>query len=213
MWVGGSKNERDSHKEYCNMIAREPWLYLFFAALLLLAAYVVFRKIVRRDYLTKGELGWPASLLQLLIFAGLMCLPYLFYPPEWAYFWDLGNNSTWNAYLGFLLIILGIIVAFGTMAWFGMGRAFGRQRAGLINSGPYRWSRNPQILGGYLLVIGTALLRSPSLFALGWVVLYGVIGHMMILTEEEYLKIQFGEVYDQYCAQVPRYLSLETRVK
>lgn len=187
------------------MIARESWMYLFSAALLLFAAYVVFRKVVRREYLTKGELSWPVSLLQLLIFIGLMSLPYLFYPPEWANFWDFGDNPTWNIHLGFFLIVLGFVVAFGTMVWFGMGRAFGRQRAELIHSGPYRWSRNPQILGGYLLVIGTAILRSPSLYTLSWIILYGVIVHMMILTEEEYLQIQFGEVYDQYCAQVPRY--------
>ena len=187
------------------MMDRGPWLYLGLAALLLLAAYVVFRRVVRREYLTKGELSWPVSLLQLLIFIGLMSLPYLFYPPEWVNFWDLGENPTWNAYLGFLLIILGFIIAFGTMAWFGMGRAFGRQKAEMIQSGPYRLSRNPQILGGYLLVIGVALQR-PSLYALSWVVLYGIIGHLMILTEEEYLQLQFGEAYEQYCAQVPRYL-------
>jgi protein-S-isoprenylcysteine O-methyltransferase Ste14 len=189
------------------MTAREPWFCLLFAALLLLGAYVVFRKVVCRAYLTKGELSWPVSLLQLLIFAGLMCLPYLFNPPEWANFWELGENPSWNAYLGLLLIILGFIVAFGTMAWFGLGRAFGRRRAGLVQSGPYCWSRNPQILGGYLLVIGAALQR-PSLYALGWVVLYGIIGQMMIRTEEKYLQMQFGEGYEQYCAQVPRYIRL-----
>jgi protein-S-isoprenylcysteine O-methyltransferase Ste14 len=190
------------------MIAREPWLYLFFDALLLFAAYIVFRKIVRRDYLTKGKLSWPAALLQLLIFMGLMCLPYLYNPPEWAYFWDFeAASESWLGYLGFILIILGFVVAFGTMFWFGLRRAFGRQTAGLIQNGPYRWSRNPQILGGYLLVIGTVVQR-PSLYALGWVLLYGIIAQMMIVTEEEYLQIQYGEAYDQYCAHVPRYLRI-----
>jgi protein-S-isoprenylcysteine O-methyltransferase Ste14 len=189
------------------MIVREPWLYLLFAALLLLAAYVVFRKLVRREYLMKGELSWPVSLLQLLIFMGLMCLPYLFYPPEWANFWQLGEDPSWNAYLGLLLVLLGFVIAFGTMAWFGLGRAFGRRRTGLVQSGPYRWSRNPQILGGYLLVAGIALQR-PSLYVVSWIVLYGMIGHMMILSEEENLWRQFGEDYDQYCRQVPRYLGL-----
>jgi protein-S-isoprenylcysteine O-methyltransferase Ste14 len=186
------------------MTAREPWLFLFFAVFLLLAAYVVFRKVVRREYLVKGELSWPVSLLQMLIFAGLMCLPYLFYSPDWVNFWDLGENQTGNAYLGFALIILGFIIAFVTMAWFGMGRAFGRQRAGLVQSGPYRWSRNPQILGGYLLVIGVALQR-PSLYVLGWVALYGIIGHMMILSEEEFLRKLYGDEYDHFCKRVARY--------
>ena len=105
------------------------------------------------------------------------------------------------------LSALGFVVAFGTMFWFGLRRAFGRQTAGLIQSGPYRWSRNPQILGGYLLVIGTVVQR-PSFYALGWVLLYGIIAQMMIVTEEEYLQIQYGEAYDQYCAHVPRYLRI-----
>ena len=190
------------------MTAREPWLYLIFAALLLIAAYVVFRKIVREDYLTKGGLSWPASFLQLFIFIGLMCLPSFYNPPDWSLFWNFENApELWLGYLGFFLIIAGFIVAFGTMFWFGMRRAFGMQATGLIQSGPYRWSRNPQILGGYLLVIGTAVQR-PSLYALSWVVIYGIVAQMMILTEEEYLRLQFGDVYDQYCTHVPRYLRI-----
>jgi protein-S-isoprenylcysteine O-methyltransferase Ste14 len=185
----------------------EPWLYLIFCILLLSLAYVVFRRVVRREYLTQGELSWPVSLLQLLIFVGLMSFPYLYNPPQWALFWDFECMHGWNAYLGFSLILLGLILTFGTMAWFGLRRAFGRQTAELTASGPYCWSRNPQILGGYLLVIGAALQR-PSLYALVWVLLYGLICHMMILTEEEYLRQQFGTVYDQYCAQVPRYFHL-----
>lgn len=190
------------------MMAWELWLYLFAAALLLLAAYIVFRKIVRKDYLIKGKLSWPVSLLQLLVFAALMALPYLYNPPDWALFWDFENASEpWRGYLGFSLIIGGFIVAFGTMFWFGMRRAFGRQTAGLVRGGPYRWSRNPQILGGYLLLLGTAVQR-PSLYALGWIALYGIVGHMMILTEEEYLQMQYGDAYHSYCAKVPRYLPI-----
>ena len=190
------------------MNTREPWLYLLFSVLLLFASYIVFRKIVRKDYLSNGELSWPASLLLLLIFAALMCLPYLYNSPDWAWFWDISRASAaWFGYLGCILIIAGFIVAFGTMFWFGMRRAFGRQTAGLVQNGLYRWSRNPQILGGYLLMIGTAVQR-PPLYALGWVGLYGIIGHVMILSEEEHLHVQYGDAYDQFCAQVPRYLRI-----
>ena len=99
----------------------------------------------------------------------------------------------------------GFVVAFGTMAWFGLRRAFGVQASGLVQSGPYRLSRNPQILGGYLLVLGVAL-QSPSLYSLGWIILYGIIGHMMIVTEEEYLAREYGTAYERYAEEVPRYL-------
>jgi protein-S-isoprenylcysteine O-methyltransferase Ste14 len=139
-----------------------PLLYLSFAAVLLFAAFIVFRKIVRRDYLVKGSLTWLSSLLQLLIFAAWMCIPYLYNPPEWPWFWNpVDTLGSWYVFMGFFLIVLGFVVAFGTMFWLGMRRAFGIQTQGLVQTGPYRYSRNPQILGGCLLVVGV-MLQWPS---------------------------------------------------
>jgi protein-S-isoprenylcysteine O-methyltransferase Ste14 len=76
---------------------------------------------------------------------------------------------------------------------------------GLTKKGPYRISRNPQILSGYLLIIGTSLQR-PSLYSLGWVLMYALITHWMIATEEEHLARIYGEEYEKYCLEVPRYL-------
>jgi len=178
-------------------------MILMIFVILLIAAYIVFRKIVRRDYLTKGGLTWLSSLLQLVIFTAVMCMPYLYNPPAWPWFWEL--DGTWNFAAGLALIMLGFIAAFGTMLWFGLRRAFGIKSSGLIRTGPYRFSRNPQILGGYLLVIGVSL-QWPSFYSLLWIALYAIIGHMMILTEEEFLTNQYGAAYTHYCQQVPRYL-------
>jgi protein-S-isoprenylcysteine O-methyltransferase Ste14 len=76
---------------------------------------------------------------------------------------------------------------------------------GLISTGPYRFTRNPQILGGYLLVIGVTV-QWPSWFMIVWIVLYGMISHWMVITEEEHLWALFGEEYVFYCRKVPRYL-------
>jgi len=174
--------------------------------LLVIAAYVVFRVIVRREYHLHGRLtGW-SSILQLLVFAGLMAFPYLFNPPEWALSWMLaGPTSRQQQILGLVIILLGFLVAFGTMGWFGMRRAFGIEAKGLISTGPYRFTRNPQILGGYLMVIGVTV-QWPSWFSIIWIVLYGVIVHWMVITEEEHLQASLGEEYVRYCHQVPRYL-------
>ena len=181
-------------------------IYLLSFVTLLLASCIVFRRFVRKDYMLKGGLTWLSSSLQLLIFFALMCFPYLYNPPDWEWFWRLGGTTrAFSRNIGFVLIFFGFMVAFGTMFWFGIRRAFGFQADGLIMSGPYRFSRNPQILGGYLLVIGVAL-QYPSWYAFGWVILYGAIVHMMILTEEEYLRGKYGKVYEGYCEKVPRYL-------
>ena len=181
-------------------------VYLILALLLLITAHVVFRRVVRRDYLHRGHLTLVSSFLQLLIFAGIMSFPYLFNPPEWPWFWRLeGPTVSQLQILGLVFIVLGFVVAFGTMAWFGFRRAFGFEVEGLICIGPYRISRNPQILGGYLLVIGT-IVQWPSWYALGWIILFGIIGHWMIITEEEYLRTKFGIEYELYCEHTPRYL-------
>ena len=58
-----------------------PAAFLAGVFLLLAFAYVVFRVIVRREYRLHGRLtGW-SSILQLLVFAGLMAFPYLVNPP------------------------------------------------------------------------------------------------------------------------------------
>jgi len=183
-----------------------PALFLMTALLLLGCAYFVFRLIVRRDYLLDGRLTWLSSSLQIFIFAGLFSFPYLFNSPEWPWFWMLaGPNTPLLETLGLIPILLGFVFAFGTMAWFGFQRAFGFETQGLIRTGPYRITRNPQILGGYLLVMGTTL-QWPSWFAVVWIILYGLIGHWMVLSEEEHLHAIFGEEYRLYCEQTPRYL-------
>ena len=129
-------------------------VYFASAIILLLASYFVFRRVVRRAYLQKGQLTPGASFLQLVIFTALMSFPILYNPPEWFEFWRLdGPSESLLLITGFVLILLGFGIAFGTMFWFGIGRAFGIQVEDLIKSGPYRFSRNPQILGGYLLVL------------------------------------------------------------
>lgn len=181
----------------------ENVVIILLAVLLLLLAYLIFRVIVRREYAEQGRLGKFASTAQLLIFAGLFCFPYVFLPPEWPWFWEQ-LEASFSRMAGFILILLGFGLAFGTMAWFGIRRAFGLHADALIQTGPYRFSRNPQILGGYLLIIGTAL-QWPSWYSLAWIGMYGVIGHWMILSEEEHLSSLFGNEYLNYCEAVPRY--------
>lgn len=74
---------------------------------------------------------------------------------------------------------------------------------------PRDWSRNPQLLGGFLAVIGVVVLW-PSLYALGWAAMYGIMGHWMVLAEEEHLRKQ-NEGYERYCRRVPRYFGFPRR--
>ena len=95
-----------------------------------------------------------------------------------------------------------LIIALGGL---GLSRSAGQESISLENSGLYRLSRNPQLMGGALLIIGYVLLWL-SWYSLGWFVLYLAMMHMMVLTEEGFLHAIHGEAYEQYCKRVPRYL-------
>ena len=181
-------------------------VYSVSAFLLIVIAFVIFRVVVRRDYQRKGRLTLVSSFLELLVWGLYMGFPCLYNPPEWAWFWSPNVPvSAFARVVGLLCIVVGLASAFGTMLWFGLRRAFGLRVKGLVQSGPYRVTRNPQLVGGSLLVIGAVVLW-PTCYALGWVVLYGIVAHMMVLTEEEHLRDVFGEEYERYCGRVPRYL-------
>jgi protein-S-isoprenylcysteine O-methyltransferase Ste14 len=182
------------------------FVYFSSAFLLIVIALAVFRVVVRRDYQRKGRLTFASSILQVLIWGLYMSFPYIYNPAEWVRI--LSPDVPVSALVrgaGLVCIAIGLVSAFGTMIWFGLRRAIGLQVNELLQRGPYRISRNPQLVGGSFLVIGTVLLW-PSWYALGWAMLYGVVGHLMVMTEEEHLREAYGEAYGKYCEQVPRYL-------
>jgi protein-S-isoprenylcysteine O-methyltransferase Ste14 len=193
------------------MISSRTIIYLASALLLILAAFLVFRVLVQRDYQRHGRLTPLSSALELLVWALFMGFPYLYNPPEWVWFWRRGVPvGPLLRSAGIICITAGLLSAFGTMFWFGLRRAFGLDVNQLVQSGPYRLSRNPQLVFGILLVVGTVILW-PSWYAVGWALLYGVIGHLMVLTEERHLRAVYGAEYDHFSAQVPRYLGRVTR--
>ena len=76
----------------------------------------------------------------------------------------------------------------------------------LVVGGPFRWIRNPGYVAVVALVIGQALV-----FGSGAVLAYAAIlaigFHLfVVLYEEPTLRRQFGEQYDAYCREVPRWI-------
>lgn len=181
-------------------------IYLLAASTLLASAFAVFRIKVRHDYRGKGRLTPFSSLLELLIWGMFFCFPYIYNPADWPWSNSAGVRAPFRI-SGSILVSAGIAFIVVTMLWFGIRRAFGLEVNELIQSGPYRICRNPQIVGGALLVVGSCLLL-PSWYALGWAGIYGLVAHMMVLTEEEHLRAAFGERYERYCQRVPRYLRM-----
>lgn len=181
------------------------WLVWLFV---LIFSILVFRLAVRRDYLRNGKLSWFSIILELLIFAGHANLYYLFLDLPWPELPPLPEYGAWGMLL-LILMTLGGILTLSFMAYLGFITAFGQKANELRQTGPYSWSRNPQILAYYLVVISFFLIY-PCLESAAWVLLYGIIAHIMIKTEEEHLLNVFGASYQEYCDRVPRYIRFPT---
>ncbi len=73
-----------------------------------------------------------------------------------------------------------------------------------VVEGPYRVSRNPQWLGLFLVLLGSAIAAGIWIYV-GIVVMVGIIYHMQILDEETVCIKKYGESYRKYMKRIPRY--------
>jgi protein-S-isoprenylcysteine O-methyltransferase Ste14 len=125
--------------------------------------------------------------------------------------------ARWRVPLGFLLGVaylvfcrptVKLLIAGGAVAALGVAlRAYAAghlvKNQSLAMSGPYACTRNPLYLGSALMGAGFALAGGRWILALACVVLFAAIYWPVIRREEEYLRREFGEVYDHYAQRVP----------
>jgi len=178
-------------------------LYMVSAFILVVFAFITFRIFVRRSYRQMGQLTWFSSSLEFLVFFSFGTFTWLDLPSGWP---PVDVNPILRTF-AWLCLTIGLSVMFILIFWFGWLRAMGQKVDALIQSGPYRITRNPQTVACGIAVVGYALLW-PSWHTIGWVILFSVIIHMMVLTEEEHLREIFRDEYVQYCARVPRYIGV-----
>ena len=182
--------------------------YLLSTGLVLSAAIYIFRIVVRRDYLQKGKLTPVSVFLETVIFFMLGGFPYLYVPREWpAVKLELSLEI-----VGWAILVAGLVLMLTGMGQLGVQRILGQGSNSLEQRGLYSFSRNPQILGCWLYVVGFTALW-PSWYALGWACLFWLVAHIMVLTEEEYLQSVFGEEFQKYCENVPRYIGRKSLIR
>lgn len=80
------------------------------------------------------------------------------------------------------------------------------ETAELVTSGVYTYMRNPMYIG-VLLMLGGQAVRYKSLHVLWWTIVCWLGFHRRIIEyEEPHLLEKHGEVYEEYCERVPRWL-------
>jgi len=173
-----------------------------------MGAFVIFRRFVRRCYAQNRRLTPFAFYAQAQIWGLFFAFPCIYQPINWA--WTRSAISKYIPLLGgvgWACVGVGLVSLAIALGGLGIPRSCGRDTGKLEIRGLYRLTRNPQLMGGALLVMGYVLIW-PSWYAVGWVVLFAVMTHWMVLSEEEFLRSVHSEAYHQYCQRVPRYLGL-----
>ena len=176
-------------------------VYSLSLSLLITISILILRVIVRRDYLLRGHLSIVSAALQALVFFGYGGFPSIYLPSDWP----VSYINLPSRVLGLTSLSIGLVIMLVGIFRLGIRRSFGLQTGVLKESSYYQVSRNPQVFGCVLYVIGFVILW-PSWFAVGWGLSLILILHVMVLTEEEHLRNSFGQDYDQYRRRMPRYL-------
>jgi protein-S-isoprenylcysteine O-methyltransferase Ste14 len=176
-------------------------VYLISLSVIITVSILVLRVFVRRDYLRRGCLSIGSAALQALVFFALGGFPSIYLPGDWP----VSHVNLPLRIIGLTSLSTGLVIMFIGIFRLGLLRSFGLQTGVLKETSYYHVTRNPQILGCVLYMIGFMILW-PSWYALGWGLSLMAILHIMVLTEEEHLRNTYGQDYEQYCTRVPRYL-------
>lgn len=98
------------------------------------------------------------------VWAVYIALSILNFYSAWHSVWPLNLDNIILLITGILIVIIGVVLYVAGMVSFGsLRRASGTLNDQLITKGIYRFSRNPQLLGWGLVLLGTALMGKSGL--------------------------------------------------
>ena len=125
---------------------------------------------------------------------------------EWGKFALLSDRTAQTLCL--LLLVANLLVAAASLQGLGDSWRVGvieEQQTVLVETGIYRYSRNPYFLAYLLMFLAYTLLLQSALL-LGLSAIGFVLVHAMVRREEQYLARLHPQGYHEYCQRVPRYL-------
>ena len=110
---------------------------------------------------------------------------------------------------GFIIAILGVVfrcIVIG-FAYIKRGGKDGKVYAdNLVTKGFYNHVRNPMYIGNFLILTGLGIIYGSIYVYVAVIPLFAFIYLSIVVTEENYLRRNFGKEYDEYCKKVPRFI-------
>lgn len=124
-----------------------------------------------------------------------------------GHLWSTLLGEKGDPHFGFLHIASYIFLGYGfyllSAAWNVLYHA--QRRNSLARSGPYSRIRHPQYVAFVMILLGF-LLQWPTLLTLLMFPILLVMYGRLSVTEEQEMRAQFGEAYEQYALKTPRFI-------
>jgi protein-S-isoprenylcysteine O-methyltransferase Ste14 len=144
----------------------------------------------------RPPLAWGLAVIAALALDWLVPLPFL----------PAGVPAGWLGAMVFVLALALFAWAIVTVTRAGSNVPTNRPTTSIVESGPYRFTRNPIYLGMFLGLIGLAIAFDTLWLLLMLVPFALVIRYGVVAREEAYLERKFGDVYRGYRSRVRRWL-------
>lgn len=109
---------------------------------------------------------------------------------------------------GAILSVVGIVFSLSALLELGWMESSGR-KGDLRTDGIYEYTRNPQSVGFVTFIVGMLLVVNSRKLAIHGL-LTTVIYILFPFAEEPWLCEHYGDEYEKYCNQTPRFLSVES---
>jgi protein-S-isoprenylcysteine O-methyltransferase Ste14 len=148
------------------------------------------------NVIIRPPIAWAVAVLAGLALNWLMPLPFV----------PAAVPAGWLGAMAFALALALLAWAIVTITRAGSSVPTNLPTTTIVESGPYRFTRNPIYLGMFLGLIGLALAFDTlwlllMLVPFALAIRYGVVGR-----EEAYLERKFGDAYRGYRSRVRRWL-------
>lgn len=117
----------------------------------------------------------------------------------YLWFLTVQIKGSWLFYTGLGIYLAGIVLCAVSIMNFSAPSG-----QGFNDKGIYHFSRNPMYVSYFVCFTGCAVLTR-SLVLYGFVLVFQITSHWIILSEERWCIEKFGEAYTQYMKRVRRY--------
>ena len=123
----------------------------------------------------------------------------------------LGWDHWSRLVIGLPLLAVGAFITVRGYLWLGLRNTY-CEADGLVTGGLYEYSRNPQYVASVAATVGLALTAN-SIWTLGLAGGLFLLYLLFALNEEPWLREGYGEDYDRYAQDVPRFVDERTLIR